>query len=70
MERLVDTPVRGFVYEAAGPVPDSDLASGAGIVNRASQTWRIPVEIVDAKHSDYPAWRNAMLAASARLIRS
>lgn len=47
LERLVETPVRRFVYEASGSVDPSVLARGASAVETASQTWRIPVEIVD-----------------------
>jgi uncharacterized protein YbjT (DUF2867 family) len=46
LERLVETPVRRFVYEAAGSVDRSILARGASAVEAASRTWRIPVEIV------------------------
>jgi len=43
LERLVDTPVRGFVYEEAA---DPALAAaGAAAVREASATWRIPAEI-------------------------
>ena len=45
MEKLVDTPVRGFVYEAVGSVDPRLLAAGAEIVRSAGRTWRIPVEI-------------------------
>ena len=38
-EKLVDTPVRGVVYEAATP-------GGEAIARDAAQRWRIPVEIV------------------------
>jgi uncharacterized protein YbjT (DUF2867 family) len=47
MERLVDTPVRRFVYEAAGSVDSRHLARGEEIVRAAARTWRIPVEILD-----------------------
>ena len=44
MEHLVDTPVRGFVYEAAGAVEPRLLERGAHIVREASETgaygWR------------------------------
>ena len=43
LERLVDTPVRGFVYEAAGSVPAPLLERGAAAVARAGETWRIPI---------------------------
>jgi uncharacterized protein YbjT (DUF2867 family) len=38
-ERLVDTPVRGVVYEAGPP-------AGEAIARDAAQRWRIPVEVV------------------------
>jgi uncharacterized protein YbjT (DUF2867 family) len=47
LERLVETPVRRFVYEAAGTVDPDALAQGAAAVEGASQRWRIPTEIVD-----------------------
>jgi uncharacterized protein YbjT (DUF2867 family) len=46
LERLVETPVRRFVYEAYGSVDSEILAGGAALVERAAQTWRIPVEIL------------------------
>jgi uncharacterized protein YbjT (DUF2867 family) len=46
LERLVETPVRRFVYEAAGSVDAAVLEKGASAVRQAAQTWRIPVEIV------------------------
>jgi nucleoside-diphosphate-sugar epimerase len=67
LERLVDTPVRGFVYEAAGTVPARHLERGRGAVEAASARWRIPIEIVEADAADGPAWAEAMLAATARL---
>ncbi|HEX5376772.1 MAG TPA: NAD(P)H-binding protein [Solirubrobacterales bacterium] len=47
LERLVETPVRRFVYEAGGSVDPAILARGRSAVEAASRTWRIPVEIVD-----------------------
>jgi uncharacterized protein YbjT (DUF2867 family) len=38
-EKLVDTPVRGVVYEAA-------LPEGEAIARDAAERWRIPVEIL------------------------
>jgi len=45
-EHLVDTPVRGFVYEAEGSVGEVVLAGGAEILRAAERTWRIPVAIL------------------------
>jgi uncharacterized protein YbjT (DUF2867 family) len=48
LERLVETPVRRFVYEASGSVDATILERGAAAVEAASQRWRIPVEVVRA----------------------
>jgi nucleoside-diphosphate-sugar epimerase len=45
LERLVETPVRRFVYEAFGSVGAEVLEHGAALVERAAATWRIPVEV-------------------------
>jgi uncharacterized protein YbjT (DUF2867 family) len=42
LEKLVDTPVRGFAYQSEGTAPAAVLAGGSAIVERASLTWRIP----------------------------
>jgi hypothetical protein len=70
LEKLVDTPVRGFVYEAAGRVPAEHLQRGAELVRSAAETWRIPVEIVSPDPADHPQWLEAMAAATARLTGS
>jgi uncharacterized protein YbjT (DUF2867 family) len=48
LETLVDTHVRGVVYEAAGSVDPALLEQGAAVVRRASATWRMPAEIVES----------------------
>jgi len=65
---LVDTPVRGLVYEAAGTADRALLAEGASIVRETSQTWHIPVEIIDADPAAHEAWLEAMTAAVERLL--
>jgi uncharacterized protein YbjT (DUF2867 family) len=47
LERLVDTPVRGFVYEAAGSVDGALLEQGAAAVRAAGERWRIPIAVVE-----------------------
>jgi nucleoside-diphosphate-sugar epimerase len=64
LERLVDTPVRGFVYEGAGSVRASLLAGGAATARRAGGTWRIPVAVVEADPGAGEAWLDAALAAT------
>jgi hypothetical protein len=50
LEKLVDTPVRGFVFEAP--------ASGAGLepVQDAAVRWRIPTEVVACDRGDANRW--------------
>ncbi len=48
LERLVETPVRRFVYEVGGSVAPEILARGSAVVRAASERWRIPIEIVGA----------------------
>jgi hypothetical protein len=67
MEKLVDTPVRGFVYEGAGRVRRHQLERGAAIVREAAGRWRIPVEVVTEDPGDWERWTEAMLAAAERL---
>jgi hypothetical protein len=68
MERLVDTPVRGLVYEAAGPAGAEPLGRGAAIVREASATWRIPVELLKVEPADHDAWLSAASHAVSRLL--
>jgi uncharacterized protein YbjT (DUF2867 family) len=62
-EHLVDTPVRGVVYEAAGRADPSILAAGAQIVRDASLTWHIPVQVVTADPAAHEEWLGAMKEA-------
>jgi uncharacterized protein YbjT (DUF2867 family) len=48
LERLVETPVRRFLYEASGSVDGALLARGSTIVRAAEERWRIPVSIVES----------------------
>jgi uncharacterized protein YbjT (DUF2867 family) len=54
MEHLVDTPVRGVVYEGT--------EAGAEIVRAAGRTWRIPVEAVVRADADLLALVTSLLA--------
>jgi 3-hydroxyisobutyrate dehydrogenase-like beta-hydroxyacid dehydrogenase len=54
--RLVDTPVRGFVYEAEGSVPAELLREGEAQAGRAAATWHVPVAFLRADPGDVDAW--------------
>jgi uncharacterized protein YbjT (DUF2867 family) len=69
LEKLVDTPVRGFVYEAAGGVAAESRQRGAALLRSAAQTWRIPVEIVDSDPAEPEQWLDTMFEATQRLLR-
>ncbi len=56
LEKLVDTPVRGYVHEAAGE-------ADAALVREAARTWAIPVRIV----SPEPGTGAALAAVEALL---
>jgi nucleoside-diphosphate-sugar epimerase len=68
LERLVDTPVRGIVYEAAGSVEAELLDGGAAAVRAAAGRWRIGAEVVEADPSGHAAWLAATKAAVDRLL--
>jgi uncharacterized protein YbjT (DUF2867 family) len=72
MERFVDTPVRGVVYEAAGSVEPALLEGGAEIVRAAGERWRIPYEIVSGEPSldpdDAERWSAELFDAALRVL--
>jgi hypothetical protein len=67
-EKLVDTPVRGVVCEVAGPLPPDVLARGREVALRAHETWRVPLELLDADPGDHERWSRAAGDAVARLL--
>ena len=68
IEKLVDTHVRGFVYEAAGTVAPELFAGGAATVRQANATWEMPVEIVETDPAGHDVWLAAMRAAVGRAL--
>jgi hypothetical protein len=68
LEHLVDTPVRGLVYEAAGTVDPALLGAGAQIVRDASRIWRIRGEVVSADPAAHEEWLGAMKEAVERTL--
>jgi nucleoside-diphosphate-sugar epimerase len=67
LRELVDTPVRGFVYERAGTAAEPELARGEEIVRGAAARWRLPVELVSAPPGRPQDWLAAMTGAAGRL---
>jgi uncharacterized protein YbjT (DUF2867 family) len=54
-EKLVDTPVRGVVYERA-------LPAGEAIARDAAERWHIPVEVIVPREDAYAAVERLMTA--------
>jgi uncharacterized protein YbjT (DUF2867 family) len=70
LEEIVDTPVRGFVYEATGSAPAELLERGAASVRAASVRWRIPVVISEVNPQEPDDWRGLMLRHAAELTEA
>jgi hypothetical protein len=68
LERLVDSPVRGMVYEAAGTLPAHVLREGAAEVRKAAVTWQMPNVIVEQDPGNHDAWVAAMVAGVERVL--
>ena len=68
LARLVDTPLRGFVYEGAGSIGGGILEQGARIVIAAGERWQIPFEIVTADPDEHSAWLEAMVGATTAVL--
>jgi uncharacterized protein YbjT (DUF2867 family) len=63
LEALVDTHVRGVVYEAAGSVERRCLERGAQLVRAAGETYRMPAQVVEQDPGHRSAWLHQMTAA-------
>ena len=68
LEKLVDTPVRGFAYECEGTVPAELLDGGREIVESASQRWRIPAVML-RRGDDEAGWARETADAVAGLLQ-
>jgi nucleoside-diphosphate-sugar epimerase len=66
--RVVDTTVRGLVYEAAGSVDAAVLSAGAETVRAACERSRIPLSVLIADPTRHHAWLVAAHAAVAELL--
>lgn len=69
LEKLVDSPVRGLVFEARGSAGEGVLEEGAAAVEAWGDRFRIPVAILRADPGEYEAWAEAALEAITDLLR-
>lgn len=69
LERLVDSPCRGAVYEAAGSVDAALLAEGGQLARSMAATHAMPVEVVTVDPAHSGEWTQAMRAAVDAVLR-
>lgn len=63
LDKLVDSPVRGFVYEARGSAPEELLEAGAASVAAWGERFRIPVAVLRDDPGEHAAWLAAARSA-------
>ncbi len=68
LTRMLDTTVRGIVYEAAGSVDRALLDAGAELVRERCEDSRIPFALLDADPGDTSAWVSAAVRAVDRVL--
>ncbi len=68
LEKLVDTQVRGFIYESGDSTDAQMFEKGREHVMRANRTWRIPVAFIDRSPDDHALWLASALAAVKTLL--
>ena len=68
LTKLVDSGVRGLVYEATGSVRGDLLRKGAAQVRASGEWFRMPVEVVEHDPADRDGWLAHMRAAVARIL--
>jgi hypothetical protein len=66
--RVIDTTIRGVVYEAAGTIAPAAFATGVAELGRMGRLNQIPHAIVDADPADRAAWATAARQAIDGLI--
>ncbi|HEY1519310.1 MAG TPA: NAD-binding protein [Solirubrobacteraceae bacterium] len=59
LTRMLDTTVRGIVYEATGSVDRALLDAGVELVRERCEDSRIPFALLDADPGDWSGWTSA-----------
>lgn len=59
LEKMVDTTLRGVVYESVGSVAGTVLAEGAALVERSCARWGLPYALLDPDPLDWASWTSA-----------
>ena len=70
LERMLDTTVRGVVYENVGTVEPELLAQGSGRIRQGCERSLIPYVFLNADPLDHQAWTRAALKAVEQVLAS
>jgi hypothetical protein len=70
LTRMLDTTVRGIVYEASGSVDEDVLAGGAELVRRRCDASLIPYALLDADPAEPVIWLEDALTAVLGLLEA
>ncbi len=70
LTRMIDSTVRGIVYEARGTVGPAVLEQGTARVRAVCEDAQIPYSLLDSDPADHAAWVAAARAAVAGLLTS
>ena len=68
LTRMLDTTVRGIVYESVGSVDDAVLQGGTRRVVKTCEGSRIPYTLLRADPSDHDVWLSAAFGAVCGLL--
>jgi hypothetical protein len=68
LSKIIDTTVRGVVYEAAGTIAAEAFATGSAELERMGRLNEIPYAIVDADPADRERWLTAARRAIEELV--
>ena len=68
LEKMVDTTLRGVVYESTGSVGSEILGQGAALLERSCARWGLPCALLEAAPGDWPAWTAAAADAVDRVL--
>jgi hypothetical protein len=68
LEKMLDSTVRGLVYEAAGSAASEVLERGREVVSAVCQRSRIPYALIDVEPADHSAWLRAAEGAVERVM--
>ncbi len=68
LHQMLDTTVRGIVYEASGAVDPAILDAGAERVRKFCEGSRIPCALLSADPGDHQGWLEAAVEAFERVL--